>query len=186
MITTGDLKKGISIELDGGLYTIIDWEHIKTGRGSAQVRLRLRDLRAGHTIEKTFQAGSKFSQARIERRRSSYLYSDGDLFYFMDTETFDQTMINADILGDAVNYLKDGQELDVLKYGDETMGLELPTSVHLAITETGPSFKGDTAQGGNKPATLETGLVVQVPLFLNIDDIISVDTRTGSYIERVS
>ena len=186
MITTGDLKKGISIELDGGLYTIIDWEHIKTGRGSAQVRLKLRDLRAGHTIEKTFQAGSKFNQARIERRRSSYLYSDGDLYYFMDTETFDQTMINADILGDAVNYLKDGQELEVLKYGEETMGVELPTSVQLAIQETGPSFKGDTAQGGNKPATLETGLIVQVPLFLNNDDIISVDTRTGSYIERVS
>jgi len=186
MITTGDLKKGISIELDGGLYTIIDWEHIKTGRGSAQVRLKLRDLRAGHTIEKTFQAGSKFNQARIERRRSSYLYSDGDLYYFMDSETFDQTMINSDTLGDTINYLKDGQELEVLQYGEETMGVELPTSVHLAIAETGPSFKGDTAQGGNKPATLETGLIVQVPLFLNNGDIISVDTRTGSYIERVS
>jgi elongation factor P len=186
MITTGDLKKGISIELDGGLYTIIDWEHIKTGRGSAQVRLKLKDLRAGHTIEKTFQAGSKFNQARIERRRSSYLYSDGDLYYFMDSETFDQTMINADLLGDAVSYLKDGQELEVLTYGNETMGVELPTSVQLAITETGPSFKGDTAQGGNKPATLETGLIVQVPMFLNNDDIISVDTRNGTYIERVS
>ncbi len=186
MITTGDLKKGISIELDGGLYTIIDWDHIKTGRGSAQVRLKLKDLRAGHTIEKTFQAGSKFNQARIERRRSSYLYSDGELYYFMDTETFDQTMINVNVLGDAVNYLKDGQELEVLKYGNETMGVELPTSVQLAITETGPSFKGDTAQGGNKPATLETGIIVQVPMFLNNGDIISVDTRSGTYIERVS
>jgi len=186
MITTGDLKKGITIELDGGLYTIIDWEHIKTGRGSAQVRLKLKDLRAGHTIEKTFQSGSKFNQARIERRRSSYLYSDGDLYYFMDSETFDQTMINSDILGDSVNFLRDGQEVEVLKYGDETMGVELPTSVQLTITETGPSFKGDTAQGGNKPATLETGLIVQVPMFLNNGDIVSVDTRTGSYIERVS
>lgn len=186
MITTGDLKKGITLDLDGGLYTIIDWEHIKTGRGSAQVRLKLRDLRAGHTIEKTFQSGSKFNQARIERQTSSYLYSDGDLYYFMDTQTFEQTMINGDVLGDVVNYLTDGQELDILKYGEETMGVELPTSVHLSISETGPSFKGDTATGGNKPATLETGLIVQVPLFLNIDDIISVDTRTGSYIERVS
>jgi len=186
MITTSNLKKGISIELDGGLYTIIDWEHIKTGRGSAQVRLKLKDLRAGHTIEKTFQAGSKFNQARIERRRSSYLYSDGDLYYFMDSETFDQTMINSDALGDAISYLKEGQELEVLMYGNETMGVELPTSVQLAIAETGPSFKGDTAQGGNKPATLETGLIVQVPMFLNNDDIISVDTRTGTYIERVS
>jgi elongation factor P len=186
MITTGDLKKGITIELDNGLYTIIDWEHIKTGRGSAQVRLRLKDLRAGHTIERTFQAGSKFSQARIERRRSSYLYSDGDFYYFMDTETFDQTMINTDILGDIISFLKDGQEVEVLKHGDETIGVELPTSVQLVIGETGPSFKGDTAQGGNKPATLETGLIVQVPLFLNNGDIISVDTRTGSYIERVS
>jgi elongation factor P len=186
MITTGDLKKGISIELDGGLYTIIDWEHIKTGRGSAQVRLKLRDLRAGHTIEKTFQAGSKFNQARIDRRRSSYLYSDGDFYYFMDSETFDQTMINTDVLGDAVNYLTDGQEIEVLKYDEETMGVELPTSVHLTIAETGPSFKGDTAQGGTKPATLETGLIVQVPMFLNNGDVISVDTRTGSYLERVS
>jgi len=186
MITTGDLKKGITLDLDGGLYTIIDWEHIKTGRGSAQVRLKLRDLRAGHTIEKTFQSGSKFNQARIERQNSSYLYSDGDLYYFMDTQTFEQTMINGDVLGDVTNYLTDGQELDILKYGEETMGVELPTSVHLPISETGPSFKGDTATGGNKPATLETGLIVQVPLFLNIGDIISVDTRTGSYIERVS
>ena len=144
------------------------------------------DLRAGHTIEKTFQAGSKFNQAHIERRRSSFLYSDGDLYYFMDSETFDQTMVNTDILGDVVKYIKDGQELEVLKYGDETMGVELPTSVQLAITETGPSFKGDTAQGGNKPATLETGLIVQVPMFLSNGDIVSVDTRTGSYIERVS
>ncbi|MBT3362935.1 MAG: elongation factor P [Chloroflexi bacterium] len=186
MIGTGDLKKGLTIEMDGQLYTIVDWEHIKTGRGSAQVRLKLKDLRAGHSIEKTFQSGSKFTPAHIEKRRSSYLYSENDLYYFMDTETYEQTMINTDLLGDGVNYIKDGQELEVMVYDEKAIGVELPNSVHLNITDTGPSFKGDTATGGNKPATLETGLIVQVPMFLNIGDTISVDTRTGTYLERVS
>ena len=185
MISTSELKKGIAIELDGQLYTIIDWQHIKTGRGSAQVRLKLRNIRAEHTIERTFQAGERFNQVRIERRMASYLYSDNDLHYFMDRETFEQTILSTVQLGDALNYLKEGQELEVLKYGDEAIGAELPVSVKLVVAETGPSFKGDTAQGGSKPATMDTGLVVQVPLFVNNGDVISVDTRNGSYLERV-
>lgn len=186
MISTSELKKGITIELDGQLYTILDWQHIKMGRGSAQVRLKLRDVRAGHTIERTFQAGEKFNRARLDRRPASYLYSDGDLHYFMDSESFEQTIFSTAQLGEALNYLKDGQILELLKYGDEPIGVELPTSVKLVVTETGPSFKGDTAQGGSKPATLETGLVVQVPIFVSNGDVVSVDTRTGNYLERVS
>lgn len=186
MIGTGDLKKGITIELDNQLYTILDWQHIKVGRGSAQVRLKLRDIRAGHIIDKSFQAGDKFNQVRIERRRASYLYPDVDLYYFMDVENFEQIIISKPQLGVAINYLTDGQEVDVLKYGEEAIGIELPLSIKLVVAETGPSFKGNTAQGGSKPATMETGLVVHVPLFVNNGDTISIDTRDGSYLERIS
>jgi len=186
MISTSDLKKGLTIELDGQLYNILDWQHIKIGRGAAHVRLKLRDIRAGHTIERTYQAGEKFNQVRLDHRIASYLYSDGDLHYFMDTESFDQMILSTAQLGEALNYIKDGQTLEVLKYGDDPIGMELPTSVKLLVTETGPSFRGDTAQGGSKPATLETGLIVQVPLFVNNGDVVSIDTRNGNYMERVS
>lgn len=186
MISTGELKKGITIELDGELYQIIDWQHIKIGRGSAQVRLKLRDIRGGHTIERTFQAGEKFPRARLDRHGVQFLYNDGELYYFMDEESYEQTLLNREQLGDAINYLKEGMSLDLLFYKDGPISVELPNSVTLEIVETGPSFKGNTATAGNKPAKLETGITIQVPLFVNSGDSIRVDTRTGEYLERAS
>ena len=185
MISTGDLKKGITIELEGGLYQIIDWQHIKMGRGSAQVRLKLRDIRAGHTIERTFQAGEKFTRARLDRQAVQFLYSDGNLYYFMDSETFEQSALDAELLGDALDYLKEGVSIEVLSYKDVPISVELPNSVELEVVDTGPGFKGDTAQAGNKPAKLETGVTIQVPMFVNNGDTVRVDTRTGQYLERV-
>jgi len=186
MISGSELRKGITIELDGELYQVLDYQHIKMGRGSAQVRLRLRDIRAGHTIEQTFQSSEKFIRARLDYRRMQYLYNDGDLYYFMDEENYEQTPLSTTQLGDAVNYLKEGMSLEVSSYKDELIGIELPITVELQVIDTGPGFKGDTATAGNKPATLETGITIQVPLFINTGDVIKVDTRTGSYLERVS
>ena len=186
MIDTGDLKKGLTIELDGQLYHILDYQHIKMGRGTAQIRLKRRDLRAGHTIERTFQAGEKFLRARVDRHSVQFLYQDGDLYYFMDTESFEQTPLTKAQLGDAINYLKESLSLELLTYGNEAIGVELPNSVDMKVAETGPAFKGDTAQSGTKPAVLETGITIQVPLFVNIGDTIRVDTRSGNYLERVA
>ena len=186
MISTSELKKGITIELEGRLYSILDWQHIKMGRGSAQVRLKLRDIRGGHTIERTFQAGEKFVRARLDRRSVQFLYSDGDLYYFMDSESFEQSMLSSDLLGDVLNYLKEGMSLEILSCEGEPISVEMPNSVGLEVVETGPSFKGDTATAGNKPARLETGITIQVPLFVNTGDVVRVDTRTGEYLERVS
>jgi elongation factor P len=185
MISTGDLKKGITIELDKTLYQIMDWQHIKVGRGSAQVRLKLRDIRGGHTIERTFQAGEKFARARMDRHTVQYLYNDGDLFHFMDSESYEQIMLNRDQLGDAVNYMKEGISLDILYYKEEPISVELPNSVELEVVETEPGFRGDTATNLNKPAKLETGITIQIPLFVDVGEIIRVDTRTGAYLERV-
>ena len=184
MISTGDLKKGITIELDGELYQILDWQHIKVGRGSAQVRLKLRDIRAGHTIERTFQAGEKFPRARLDRNTVQFLYNDGDLYYFMDSESFEQSTLSLEQVGDAVNYLKEGMTLDILTYKDEPLNLELPNSVELEVVETDPGFRGNTATASNKPAKLETGITIQVPLFVDKGDTVRVDTRTGAYLER--
>jgi elongation factor P len=186
VISTGELKKGVTIELDGKLYSILDYSHIKTGRGSAQVRLKLRDVRAGSIIEQTFQAGTKWPRARVERRAMQYLYNDGGFFYFMNTETYEQIPVTADKMGDANLYLKENDTCELVLYGDEVIGVELPLSVELTITGTDPGFKGDTATGGTKPATLETGLVVNVPLFLEAGQKIKINTDTGSYIERVN
>ncbi len=185
MITTGELKKGITIELDGELYTILDYQHQKIGRGSAQVRLKLRNVRAGHTTERTFQAGDRFPRAYLDRNSVQYLYSDGELYHFMDNKSFEQTALNKEQLGDAVNYLKENITLDLLTYKGDPIGVELPITVELQVVETDPGFKGDTATGGNKAARLETGLTVQVPLFVTNGDVLKVDTRTGTYIERV-
>jgi elongation factor P len=185
MIGSGELKKGITIEIDGQLYHILDYHHIKVGRGSAQIRLKLRDIRAGHTLERTFQAGEKFTRARLERRAVQYLYHD-ELYYFMDTENFEQMPLTAAQLGDALNYLSEGMTLAILTYKDEPIGVEFSNSVEIKVAETGPSFKGDTATAGNKPATLETGSTIQVPMFIETGDVIRVDTRTGEYLERVS
>lgn len=186
MISTGDLKKGITLELDGTLYTVLDFQHIKIGRGSAQVRLKLRDVRAGHTIERTVQAGEKFTRARVERQPAQYLYADGNLHHFMNTETFDQVVLSGEKMGDALQYLSENATCEVLVYGDEPIGVELSAAVELQVAETDPWVKGDTAQGGTKPARLETGLMVQVPLFINTGDMLKIDTRSGEYLERAS
>lgn len=184
MISTSELKKGITIELEGTLYQILDWQHIKVGRGSAQVRLKLHDIRAGHTIERTFQSGEKFPRARLDRNTVQFLYNDGDLYYFMDSESFEQSTLSLEQVGDAINYLKEGMSLDILTYKDEPINLELPNSVELEVVETDPGFKGNTATASNKPAKLETGITIQVPLFVDKGDIVRVDTRTGVYLER--
>ena len=184
MIDTGDLRKGVTIELDGNLYNIVDWEHVKVGRGGAVVRLKLRDVRAGHIIERTWPAGSKFQRARVERQQAQFLYADGDIYHFMNKETYDQIAMNRDRLGDAVLYLKENDDCQVLTYGDEAISVELPAAVVLEVAQTDPWVRGDTAQGGTKPARLETGLTVNVPLFVNRGDKIKVDTRSGQYLER--
>lgn len=185
MISTGELKKGATIELDGKLYSIMDYSHIKMGRGSAQVRIKFRDVRSGAIIEQTFQAGTKFNRARVERREMQYLYSDDDFYYFMNTESFEQIPVGAEKVGDANKYLKENDTCEVVLFGDEVIGVEMPITVELTVTQTDPGFKGDTATGGTKPATLETGLVVQVPLFIEEGTVIRVNTDSGSYIERV-
>lgn len=185
MISSGDLRKNNTIVVDGDLVKVLDFQHVKMGRGSAFVRVQMRNLRTGATTERTFQSGSKFEQARLERRTVQYLYSDDDTYTFMDTETFEQPVLSRQLLGDAVKYLREGMTIDLLQYGDEPIDVEIPTSVEMRIEQTDPGFRGDTATGGSKPATLETGLTVQVPLFVNTGDVIKVDTRTGAYIERV-
>jgi elongation factor P len=185
MISTGELRKGVAIELDGDLWQILDYHHIKMGRGSAQVRITLRNVKRGQTIERSFQAGTKWPRASMERRPVQFLYRDGEDFHFMDTDTYDQFSLSADQLGDTARYLKDGMTLDRTSYQGETIGVELPVAVDLVVRGTEPGFAGDTQTGARKPATTETGLVVQVPIFINEGDTIRVDTRTGEYQTRV-
>jgi elongation factor P len=185
MISTGELRKGAVIELDNDLWQILDYHHIKMGRGSAQVRITLRNVKRGQTIDRSFHAGTKWPRAVHDRRPVQFLYRDGDDFHFMDNDSYDQFSLTAAQLDDAVNYLKDGLTLDRTSYQGETLGVELPVTVELAVTETEPGFAGDTAQGARKNATLETGLVLQVPLFVSEGDTVRVDTRTGEYQTRV-
>ncbi len=186
MIETGDLRRGMTIELDGELYQVLDVEHLKLGRGTAQVRMRLRNLRAGHIIDRTVQAGTRFVRAYLEARPAQFLYREGDLYHFMDLETYEEYTVGPEVLGDGVNYLKEGMQVELMFYRDQPVAVELPTTVDLKVIETSPGFKGDTAAGGTKPATLETGLVIQVPFFIETGDIVRVDTRTGEYVERVA
>ncbi len=185
MIGSGELRKGIIIELEDKLYQVIDYQHVKMKR-TALARLKLCDIRGGYIIERTFQFSEKFVRARLDYRRMQYLYNDADLYYFMDEETFEQMPLSANQLGDTRDYLKEGMSLEVSSYKGELVDVELPITVELRVIDTGPGFKGNTATAGNKPATLETGITIQVPLFINQDDIIKVDTRTGNYLERVS
>ncbi len=186
MVETGDLKRGMTIEVDGNLYRILDFQHLKLGRGTAQVRLKLRDVRGGHIIERTVQAGTRFPLARVERVPAQYLYRDDDIHYFMNTETYDQVPMSGEALGDAIQYLTENAPCELLMYGDQAIGVELPPAVELRVVETEPWVKGDTAQGGTKPARLETGLVVQVPLHIGEGDRLKIDTRTGEYLGKVS
>lgn len=184
MINVTDARKGATVEMDGDLYYVLDFEHIKVGRGSAQVRLKLRKVRGGHTIDKSFQATAKLGRARIDKQSVQYMYQDGDLFYFMNNETYDQLPINRNQVGDAANYLSENATCDLLTYGDEPIGIEMPAAVVLTVAETEPGIKGDTATGATKIARLETGLTVQVPLFINPGDKLKIDTRSGEYLER--
>jgi elongation factor P len=186
MISTSDLRRGAMFELDGQIVSVIEFQHQKIGRGSAQVRMRLRNVRSGAIFDRTVQAGDKWPRVRLEHRKVQFLYREDNNFYVMDTGSYDQFALSTDQLGDAVNYLKENMEFDLLAYEGEPVDVELPITVELEITQTDPGFKGDTATGGTKPATLETGLVVQVPLFVNTGDVIRVDTRTGAYQTRVS
>lgn len=185
MISTGDVKKGVIIELDGQLMKVLDWTHIKMARGSAQVRMKLQNVRKGDIVERTFQAGTRWPRARVEQRKAQYLYSDGDTYHFMDSETYDQFAIGARLLGDDARFLLENTEVVVSTHEGEVLGVELPVTVDLRVTRTEPGFAGDTATGAKKPATLETGHVVQVPLFVNEGDLLRIDTRNGEYVTRV-
>lgn len=185
MISTGDVKKGVIIELDGQLMKVLDWTHIKMARGSAQVRMKLQNVRKGDIIERTFQAGTRWPRARVEQRRVQYLYSDGGTYHFMDNETYDQFSVNAALLGGDAKFLKENTDVFVSSHEGEILGVDLPVTVDLVVTQTDPGFAGDTATGAKKAATVETGLVVQVPLFVNEGDTLRIDTRTGEYVTRV-
>ncbi|HEY8740712.1 MAG TPA: elongation factor P [Candidatus Dormibacteraeota bacterium] len=184
MIEAGDLRNGTVFEREGQLFVCVTYSHMKMGRGTAQVRTKLRNLKTGSTIEETFRPEQRFPMVRIERRKMQYLYSDSGQYHFMDSATFDQVALDEGQLGDALRYLKENTDVVVQTYDGAAIGVELPTTVDLEITQTDPGFKGDTATGGTKPATLETGLVVAVPLFVAQGDRIRVDTRSGEYVER--
>jgi elongation factor P len=185
MISTGELKKGVAIELDGELWQILDYHHIKMGRGSAQVRITLRNIKRGQTVERSFQAGTKWPRASMEKRPVQFLYRDGSDFHFMDNDSYDQFILTTEQLGETAQYLKDGMTLDRTSYQGETIGVELPVTVDLKVVETEPGFAGDTQSGARKPATTETGLIVTVPIFVEPGDTIRIDTRTGEYQTRV-
>jgi elongation factor P len=185
MVSTGDLRKGIAIELDGELWQILDYHHIKMGRGSAQVKIKLKNIKRGQTVERSFQAGEKWPRAVLEKRPVQFLYRDGDDFHFMELENYEQFILTAGQLDDVVNYLKEGMTLDRTSWETETIGVELPVTVDLLVVASEPGFAGDTATGARKGATLETGLVVQVPLFVEEGNVIRVDTRNGEYQTRV-
>ncbi len=184
MISTNDFFTGLTIELDGEVYTVVEFMHVKPGKGSAFVRSKLKNVKTGYVVERTFRAGEKLPRARIEYREMQYLYSSGEDNFFMDTSTYEQISLSDERLGDGKKYLKENMLIGVLEYEGEPIGVELPNFVELAVVQTDPGLRGDTATGGSKPATLETGAVVQVPLFVNVGDVIRVDTRTGQYLER--
>ena len=184
MISTGDMKRGATIELDGRVYQVMEFAHIKMGRGSAQMRMKLRDVRRGDIIERTFQAGEKWPRVRVERVPMQLSYVDDGMHYFMNTETYEQVPLTLDQVGEAKDFLTENGQCDVLFLGDEAIGIELPASVALKVVECEPGVKGDTATGATKPAKLESGFIVNVPLFINEGEVIKVNTSTGEYQER--
>jgi elongation factor P len=184
-VSTNDLKNGMTLELDGTLFQIVEFQHVKPGKGGAFVRTKLRNLKTGGVVEKTFNAGVKVGLAIVERKDMQYLYRDTDHFTFMDTDTYDQLPVEAALVGDAANYMAEGSTAQVAVHQGVPISIELPASVALTVTETQPGVKGDTRTNAMKPATLETGYVVQVPLFVEEGERVKVDTRTGAYIERV-
>ncbi|HIY55349.1 MAG TPA: elongation factor P [Candidatus Dorea merdavium] len=185
MVSAGDFKNGLTVEIEGTVYQILEFQHVKPGKGAAFVRTKLKNIINGGVVEKTFRPTEKFENAHIDRKEMQYLYNDGDLYYFMDTETFDQIAVNADTVGDSLKFVKENENVKVSSYQGEVFAIEPPLNVELVITETEPGFKGDTAQGATKPAIVETGAQVMVPLFVEQDDKIKIDTRTGEYLSRV-
>jgi elongation factor P len=185
MISTNEFKTGMTIELDGGIWAVVEFLHVKPGKGSAFVRTKLKNSETGAVMERTFRAGEKFPRAILDRREMQYLYMSGENEYvFMDNESYDQLTLSREQIGDGIKYLKENMNLNMLKHGDKIIGIDLPNVVELEVVDTPPGEKGNTAQGGTKPATLETGAIVQVPFFVNNGDKLRVDTRTNSYLER--
>ncbi len=187
MASTADFRNGMVLDIDGDLWTIIYFQHVKPGKGGAFVRTKLKNVLTGSVVDKTYRAGEKVTDVRLERRPVTYSYADGELYHFMDQETYEMIPISSDIIGeDQLKYLKENMECSGLVHEGTVLSVELPFFVELAVTQTDPGFKGDTAQGGSKPATLETGAVVQVPLFVNVGEVLKVDRREDKYLERVS
>jgi len=185
MIDVNELRKGVTFEMDGGLYKVVDYSHNKTGRGNANIRIKARNLLTGANIERTFSSGQSVQDVRLDFHNVSYLYSDGDFYHFMDNETFEQPAIKGEVLGDDALYLKAGMEVKLTYYRDEPLDVEIPTSVDLEVIESEVAIRGDTATGVNKKVKTETGLEVQCPQFVKVGDTIRVDTRTGEYVTRV-
>ncbi|MBQ7506313.1 MAG: elongation factor P [Lachnospiraceae bacterium] len=185
MISAGDFRNGITIEYEGNVYQIIEFQHVKPGKGAAFVRTKLKNIINGGVVEKTFRPTEKCPTARIDRKDMQYLYEDSGLYNFMDVESYDQVALDKETIGDALKYVKENEMVKVCSYNGNVFAVEPPLFVELKITETEPGFKGDTAQGATKPATVETGATVNVPLFVDQDDVIKIDTRTGEYLSRV-
>ena len=185
MVSAGDFRNGITVEMEGNVYQIIEFQHVKPGKGAAFVRTKLKNIINGGVVEKSFRPTEKFPQARIDRKDMQYLYSDGDLFNFMDTETYDQIALNAEAVGDALKFVKENEMVKICSYNGNVFAIEPPLFVELEITDTEPGFKGDTATGATKPAIVETGAQVMVPLFVENGEKIKIDTRSGEYLSRV-
>ena len=185
MISTNDFHTGLTFEMEGDLYEVVDFQHVKPGKGAAFVRSKIKNLKSGAVTEKTFRAGEKVKRAHLERKEMSYLYRSGDEFCLMDLTSYEQINLSKEQMESAVKYLKENDILTVVNYEEKVIAVELPFTVELAVVETEPGVKGDTASGGNKPAVVETGLTVQVPLFIGVGDVLRIDTRSGAYIERV-
>lgn len=184
MISSNDFRNGITIEFDGGVWQIVDFQHVKPGKGAAFVRVKMKNVKSGAVVERTFNPGEKVPKAHIDNRQMQFLYESDNMYNFMDNETYEQIALPPEQLGDAPKYLKDNMSIGVLFYQGIVIGIDLPYSVELEVVETDPGIRGDTATGGTKPAKLETGHVVRVPLFINIGDVLRVDTRNGEYLER--
>ena len=185
MVSAGDFKNGLTIEIEGNIFQILEFQHVKPGKGAAFVRAKLRNVINGGAVERTFRPSEKFEKAHIDRKEMQYLYQDGDLFNFMDVETYDQIALNSSVVGDSLKFVKENENVKICSCKGSVFSIEPPITVELVITETEPGFKGDTAQGATKPATVETGAVVYVPLFVETGDKLSIDTRTGEYLKRV-
>ena len=184
MISSNDFRPGVTIEIDGMVWQIVEFQHVKPGKGAAFVRAKMKNLQTGSVVERTFNAGEKVPNAQVDRKPMQYLYETDGSYYFMDSETYDQITLTKEQLGDALNFITENMEITVLFFNETVIGVDIPNSVELKVVETEPGIRGDTATGGVKPAKLETGYVVKVPLFINEGDVLKIDTRSGAYLER--